>query len=166
MSSSERGEPVTTEVVRAQLGEMPWRAARGLIDHVLHEADRQGLHVAVALTDRWGRRLAFQRQPGTVIASSAIATGKALAACTFDAPTHVLVETISPDDRQELGRANPGIAFVGGGFPVRAGGLLVGGIGVSGASELADRELALGALEHGGFDVRFGEPAKEDGGDG
>jgi uncharacterized protein GlcG (DUF336 family) len=163
VSSSEEREPVSAASIRAELGEMPWRAARGMVDHVLSEAERRGLRVVVSLTDRWGRQLAFQRQPGTVTASSAVAIGKALAACTFDAPTHVLVETISRRDQEELGRVNHGIVFAGGGFPIRVGGLLVGGIGVSGASVLEDAELALGALEREGFDVKFGEPAGEDG---
>jgi uncharacterized protein GlcG (DUF336 family) len=139
-----------------ELGEIPWREVHDLIGRVLAEADTQGLRVAVALMDRWGRQLAFQRQPGTIMASSAVAMGKALAACTFDAPTHELLETISRRDQEELGRANPGLAFVGGGFPIRAGGRLLGGIGVSGASAQEDAELALGALERTGFDVDLG----------
>lgn len=158
MSSSEPPAPgpgIATSV-RAELGEIPWRIARDLVDHVLADADRQGLRVAIALVDRWGRQLAFQRQPGTVMASSAVAIGKALAACTFDAPTHVLVETISRRDQEELGRANPGLVFAGGGFPVRAGGLLAGGIGVSGATAEQDAELALAALAQAGLDFDFG----------
>jgi uncharacterized protein GlcG (DUF336 family) len=62
-----------------------------------------------------------------VIASSAIAEGKALTAATFDAATHVLVATIDRHDQQELGRANPGLVFSGGGFPVRSAGMLLGG---------------------------------------
>ena len=167
MSSSERPgpDPGIAISVRAELGELPWRVARDLVDHVLADADRQGLCVAVALVDRWGRQLVFQRQPGTVIASSAVAIGKALVACTFDAPTHVLVETISRLDQEELGRANPGLVFAGGGFPVRAGGLLAGAIGVSGGSVQQDAELALAALERAGLDFDFGAQSdrKEDG---
>jgi len=87
-------DPRIATEVRAELAEIPWRLAREMIDHVLADADRRGLRVAVSLIDRWGRKLAFQRQPGTVMASSAVAIGKALAACTFDAPTHILVATI------------------------------------------------------------------------
>jgi len=167
VSSSEipAQDPRLAIEVRAGLGEIPWRLAREMIDHVLADAERRGLRVAVALIDRWGRQLAFQRQPGTVIASSAVAIGKALAACTFDAPTQVLVETISRRDQEELGRANPGLVFAGGGFPLRAAGLLVGAIGVSGASAQQDAELALAALERSGLDIDFGDrrDRKEDG---
>jgi uncharacterized protein GlcG (DUF336 family) len=169
VSSSEvpAQDPRIATEVRAGLGEIPWRLAREMIDHVLADAERRGLRVAVALIDRWGRQLAFQRQPGTVMASSAVAIGKALAASTFDAPTRVLVETISRRDQEELGRANPGLVFAGGGFPIRAEGLLAGGIGVSGASADQDTELALGALAQAGFDVDFGEQTdREEGGDG
>ncbi len=89
------------------------------------------------------------------MASSAVAIAKAFTACTFDAPTHELLETISRHDQQELGRTNPGLVFAGGGFPLRAGGLLVGGIGVSGASADEDAELAVDALRSVGFDADF-----------
>jgi uncharacterized protein GlcG (DUF336 family) len=138
-----------------QAGEIPWRAVHEIVEAVLGEADSRGMHVVVALSDRWGRQLAFQRQPGTVMACSAIAIGKALTACTFDAPTSTLVETISRHDQEELGRANGGLVFAGGGFPIRAAGFLLGGIGVSGASELEDADLALRALGGAGFDAEF-----------
>lgn len=142
-------------------GEIPWRAVHELVEAVLGEADSRGMHVAVALTDRWGRQLAFQRQPGTVMACSAVAIGKALTACTFDAPTGALVETIPRRDQEELGRANSGLVFANGGFPIRASGFLLGGIGVSGASAQEDAELALHALAGAGFDADFESP-KED----
>jgi uncharacterized protein GlcG (DUF336 family) len=139
-----------------QGGELPWRAAQDLLTAVFEDADRRGLRVAVALIDRWGRQVAFQRQPGAVMASSTVAVGKALTACTFDAPTATLLETISRHDQEEVGRANPGLVFAGGGYPIRAAGALVGGIGVSGASAAEDAELALAALARAGFDAGFG----------
>jgi uncharacterized protein GlcG (DUF336 family) len=89
------------------------------------------------------------------MASSAVAIAKAFTACTFDAPTHELLETISRHDQQELGRTNPGLVFAAGGFPLHAAGLLVGGIGVSGSSADEDAELALDALRFVGFDGDF-----------
>ncbi len=134
--------------------------------HVLHEADRRGIHVAVALTDRWGRRLAFQRQPGTVIACSAIAIGKALAACTFDAPTHAARGDDLAPTTARSSAARTGLRFVGGGFPVRAGGLLVGGIGVSGASAAGGPRTRARRARRRWLRCPIREPAKEDGGDG
>jgi len=71
-------------------------------------------------------------------------------------------------DQEELGRANPGLVFAGGGFPIHAEGLLAGGIGVSGASAHEDAELALGALARAGFDFDFGggQIDREEGEDG
>ncbi|HZL55405.1 MAG TPA: heme-binding protein [Solirubrobacteraceae bacterium] len=130
-----------------------------LIERVLIDAEALGAHVAVALSDRWGRRLAFQRQPGTVMTCSAVAIAKAFTACNFDAPTHQLLDTISRHDQEELGRTNPGLVFAGGGFPIRSGGVLLGGIGVSGASSEEDAQLALGALRSAGFETEFGAAA-------
>jgi uncharacterized protein GlcG (DUF336 family) len=139
------------------IGELPWRVIHQLVHQVLDESDRRGAHVAVALVDRWGRQLAFHRQPGTILTSSAVAVAKAFTACTFDSPTDQLLETVSRHDQQELGRTNPGLVFAGGGFPLRTAGLLVGGIGVSGASAEEDAELALGALHSAGFEADFAE---------
>ena len=141
------------------VGEIPWRRVHELIERVLIDAEALGAHVAVALSDRWGRRLAFQRQPGTVMTCSAVATAKAFTACNFDAPTHQLLDTISRHDQEELGRTNAGLVFAGGGFPIRSGGMLLGGIGVSGASSEEDAQLALGALRSAGFETEFGAAA-------
>jgi uncharacterized protein GlcG (DUF336 family) len=163
VSSSSEGDRsrAQEEVVGAPeaAGEIPWRSVHELVERVLIDAEQLGARVAVALADRWGRRLAFQRQPGTVMTCSVVATAKAFTACNFNAPTHELVETISRHDQEELGRTNPGLVFAGGGFPIRAAGVLLGGIGVSGASSQEDAELALGALRSAGFDADFGAAA-------
>jgi uncharacterized protein GlcG (DUF336 family) len=139
--------------------EIPWRSAHELIERVLLDAEALGAHVAVALCDRWGRRLAFHIQPKTVMTCGAIATAKAFTACNFDAPTHELLNTISRHDQEELGRINAGLVFAGGGFPIRSAGLLLGGIGVSGSSSQEDAQLALGALRSKGFQTEFGADA-------
>jgi uncharacterized protein GlcG (DUF336 family) len=155
-SDAAGGGPNAREV-QADAGEIPWAVVHALIGSILGAAEGRGVRVAVALTDRWGRELAFQRQPGTVMASSAVAIGKAFTACTFDAPVHELVKTISRRDQEELGRVNSGLIFAGGGFPIRSAGSLLGGIGVSGAASAEeDAELALDALRSLGFDDDFG----------
>ena len=150
MSSSDHSQREAEET-----GELPWRAVHELVGTVLAEAESRGLRVAVALTDRWGRRLAFQRRPGTMVVSSDVAPAKALTAWSFDTPTSVLVETISRHDQQEVSRVSQGLVFAGGGFPIRSAGFLLGGIGVSGATSEEDAELALHALAAGGFDTAF-----------
>jgi uncharacterized protein GlcG (DUF336 family) len=40
------------------------------------------------------------------------------------------------------------------GFPIRSHGVLLGGIGVSGASSQEDAQLGLDALESGGFETQ------------
>jgi uncharacterized protein GlcG (DUF336 family) len=136
-------------------GEISWRTAHALVGCVLEEADSRGLRVAVAVIDRWGRPAAFQRIPGTVMTSSNIAKAKAFTACNFNAPVHSLVQTISREHQEELGRLNDGLVFAGGGFPIRLAGRLLGGIGVSGASEEEDAELALRALTAAALDTTF-----------
>jgi uncharacterized protein GlcG (DUF336 family) len=136
-------------------GELPWAIVRDLVDSALREADGKGLRVAVAVVDRWGRLTAFQRIPGTTMTCTSIAMAKAFTACNFDAPVGGLVDTISREHQEELGRLNEQLVFAAGGFPIRASGRLLGGIGVSGASEEDDIGVALGALASVGLDNSF-----------
>ena len=53
-------------------------------------------------------------------------------------------------DRQaiiDIGSNSIRLVVFGGGLPIRAGGVLIGGIGVSGASEAQDEECARAALD-------------------
>lgn len=78
-----------------------------------------------------------------------IALNKALTAVSFGIPTHKWSERLelcSPAVRQGL-PLQPGMALFGGGEPIHLDGTVIGGIGVSGASEAVDMECALKGVE-------------------
>ncbi|MCS6855181.1 MAG: heme-binding protein [Elioraea sp.] len=99
----------------------------------LKECRNRGYQVAVAVTDRFGLvqvvlrdRLAGQHTPDTAI-------GKARTAVSFRSDTLTLAEVTEAGQLNSGIRHLPGFVFLGGGVPVEAGGMIVGGIGISGA---------------------------------
>jgi uncharacterized protein GlcG (DUF336 family) len=93
----------------------------------------QGYQVAVAVVDRMGvvqvvlrDRFAGPHTPDT-------AAAKAWTAVSFRTNTSELADLTQPGKPQSGVRHRPGVAAIGGGMTIEAGGLLLGGIGVSGA---------------------------------
>jgi len=92
-----------------------------------------GYQVAVAVSDRMGVVQVLLRDrfagPHTVDMASA----KAYTAVSFRTNTTELAEATQPGKPQSGIRQRPGVAAVGGGLMIDAGGSLLGAIGVSGA---------------------------------
>jgi uncharacterized protein GlcG (DUF336 family) len=92
-----------------------------------------GYQVSVAVTDRMGVVQVLLRDrfagPHTVDMASA----KAYTAVSFRTNTTELAEATQPGKSQSGIRNRPGVAAVGGGLMIEAGGSLLGAIGVSGA---------------------------------
>lgn len=85
-----------------------------------------GFHVSTAVVGRDGRLAAFVRMPLAGPHSIEVAQRKAYTALTYQSATTALA------DREHLSDT-PGVLLIGGGLPIRAGGRVVGAIGVSGA---------------------------------
>jgi uncharacterized protein GlcG (DUF336 family) len=110
-----------------------------------HCSDK-GYSVTVSVLNRDGVDIVFFRGDGTTGATVEVARGKAYAAAGFQSPTSGM--------EQRAKTANPGIiaidrfAVLPGGFPIKAGDELVGGIGVGGAPNGSiDEECAKAGLE-------------------
>lgn len=105
----------------------------------------KGYSVTVSVLNRDGVDILLTRGDGTTGATVEVARQKAYAAAGFQSPTSAMEERAKT--------ANPGIiaidrfAVLPGGLPIRAGGELVGGIGVSGApSGTIDEQCAKAGL--------------------
>lgn len=123
-------------------------AAHAAVGAAVAEAERLGVRVNVALVDGGGVLVAFLRMPGAPLHSVDIAIDKAYTAASFGLPTSrwtEVLKTHSAAVREGLVLRPRFIAF-GGGLPVRDEGQLVGGIGVSGASEQQDEAIARAGL--------------------
>lgn len=107
-----------------------------------------GCKVNAAVVDAGGNLLAFLRQNGAFLHSVGIAQDKAFTAVSFGMPSARLYELIKDNAalRDGMAQRERLVAFAGG-FPILLDGALVGGIGVSGASEEQDCLCAQAGLE-------------------
>jgi uncharacterized protein GlcG (DUF336 family) len=92
-----------------------------------------GYQVAVAVTDRMGVVQVVLRDRFAGPHTPDMAAAKAYTAVSFRTNTTELAAATQPGSPQSGIRHRPGVAAVGGGLVVEAGGSLLGAIGVSGA---------------------------------
>lgn len=120
------------------------RAVQAAVQH----ASGLGLRINVAVVDAGGLTVAFARMAGAPLHSMDIATDKAYTAASFGLPTGDWTEALATHSeavRQGLVLRPRFVAF-GGGLPITAEGARLGGIGVSGASEAQDEDIARAGL--------------------
>ena len=125
-----------------------WNAAGAAVHAAVAEATTLGVKINVAVVDSSGTLMAFLRMPNAPLHSIDIAMDKAYTAASFGLPTHLWLETLkehSPSVQDGLLRRPRFVAF-GGGLPILENGVLIGAIGVSGASELQDQQCAQAGL--------------------
>ncbi|BBD38159.1 MULTISPECIES: GlcG/HbpS family heme-binding protein [Aminobacter] len=110
--------------------------------------------VNVVVVDDGGRLIAAARQDGACKACTDIAENKATTSALYAAPTRAMADLSFGVKRDGVGAGLPGAAFVpglvafAGGLPVKsASGDVIGGIGVSGASEDQDESCAQVGLD-------------------
>ena len=127
---------------------VPARAAEGVITYkslnpdtalelartALQQCRKDGYQVAVVVLDRFGQPLVELRDRYTPVGALDIARGKAWTAVTYTRDTSEFVKAIK-DGTLGAGLANlPGVTPLVGGLIIEAGGSLLGGVGVAGAS--------------------------------
>ena len=130
-----------------------WTAAQAAARSAAEKASELGVAVNVAVVDASGLTLAFTRMNGAPIHSISIAEDKAVTAVSYGLATG--------DWHGEVGDvprvwdslvAVPRFCALGGGFPIRFDGDLIGGIGVSGGTEDEDIVCANAGLDALGLD--------------
>lgn len=125
-----------------------WEAAHAAVHAALAHAASLSVAINVAVVDRSGLLIAFLRMPGAPLHSIDIATDKAYTAASFGLPTSKWVEALAKHSEgvQQGLVLRPRFVIFGGGLPINVDGQLIGGIGVSGASEAQDEECARAGL--------------------
>jgi uncharacterized protein GlcG (DUF336 family) len=109
-------------------------------------AQAGGMAVTIAVCDAAGRLVLLQRDDGALPISVDLAPAKARTAALVGVPSGALEKAINSG--QSALTAMPGCVCLGGGLPVRHGGVLLGGIAVSGApSGEQDEALARHGLQ-------------------
>jgi uncharacterized protein GlcG (DUF336 family) len=120
-------------------------AARELAAAAISEATRQGWAMAVAVVDRAGDLVLFERIDDTQPGSIAIAQAKARAAARFKRATKVIEDAVSGGRTALLGI--PDLVPLEGGIPLVLDGKVVGAIGVSGAASHQDGVCAQAGVD-------------------
>jgi len=129
-------------------------AAAQIVQAAVAHAREIGVRINVAVADAGGNLAAFLRMPGAFVQSIDIAVDKAYTSAGFGFRTKDWMAAIGHDEGMKLGfSARPRLVVFGGGVPIRVNGALVGGVGVSGASEEQDEECALAGLRAIGADI-------------
>lgn len=125
-----------------------WQAAHHAVDAAAQKALELGVKINVAVVDTGGNRVALLRMNGAPLHSIVIAEDKAFTAASFGLATDqwsAVLKLHSEAVQRGLPKVERFVMF-GGGVPILVDGELIGGIGVSGASEEQDGECARAGL--------------------
>jgi uncharacterized protein GlcG (DUF336 family) len=130
-----------TFTVRVLTPETALKAAQA----ALKKCRDSGYQTAVAVVDRMGVVQVLLRDRFAGPHTPDMASAKAYTAVSFRTNTTELAEATQPGRPQSGIRHRPGVAAVGGGLMIEAGGSLLGGIGVSGAPGGREDDLCAAA---------------------
>jgi uncharacterized protein GlcG (DUF336 family) len=122
--------------------------ANKMIEAAKEKARAIGVPQIIAVVDEGGNLLALQRMEGALLACIQIAIDKAYSAVAYRRPTDVWYDFIKDDPPLLTGAGFfPRLVMLGGGFPIKVGDEIIGGIAVSGGHYSHDMECAKAALE-------------------
>lgn len=119
-----------------------------MVDAAIACATDIGVCINVAIVDDAGNLTAFLRMPGSFLVSSDLAIDKAWSAASFGISTRALSKMLEGQDRaaREGLLRRPRLTEVPGGFPILIDDVVIGAIGVSGASAADDERCASAGL--------------------
>ena len=119
--------------------------AKKIAAAVIAECQKNSWNVSVAVVDKHGFLVYFERMENTQYGSNDIAINKAKTAAIYRRPTRVFMDTIN--------KGGPATATLGGGLTASPGGLpimvdgkVTGGVGVSGVTGDQDEQCAKAGL--------------------
>lgn len=114
-----------------------------LLSAAVAEAETIGQPQCIVIVDTSGEPLGEIRMTGSKFLSRKSALAKARTAASIGAPSSAIPSEVS----LQIAAATGGeVTGLGGGLPIRADGVLVGGIGVGSGSPDQDTAVALAAL--------------------
>ena len=116
--------------------------ARNAMKAATDEASKNGWKLVIAIVDDSARLVMLERMDGAPSSSVDIAQGKARAGASFGRSTATLEEAIKT--RPAL--ASVPFVLLQGGLPIKANGIVIGAVGVSGATSQQDEDIAKVAI--------------------
>ena len=129
-------------------------AAQALVAAAVKRAEELGGAVVVIVCDADGATKASLRMDGASHMSIALAQDKAYTAAAYGVSTEQWFDLIKGDDSLLHGiPSTPRFSILGGGWPLKINGQIVGAIAVSGGAPADDVDCARSAAETVGFEV-------------
>lgn len=121
-----------------------------LVEGAVLSSLKLGIPMCIAVADESGNLIQFKRMDGAKITSISIAIDKAFTAAGARNGTHVYNQLCQPGQPTfGIHITNGGrFSVIGGGLPVTADGVVVGGVGISAGTALQDVDVAQEALDH------------------
>jgi cob(I)alamin adenosyltransferase len=127
------------------------KIAKKMLDAGEKEALKQGVPMAMAISDSGGNLLVFRRMDDTILGSIQIALDKAYTAVFGKQPTGNYTQLYQSGQLVPLFFHERWITFPGG-YPISREGVIYGGLGVSGGV-IEDCYVAKAILQAGGFNT-------------
>lgn len=122
-------------------------AAQKIVDATAKKASEIGVPMAIAVSDPEGTLKALARMDGAALLAVRIAQQKAWTAISFGMATHQWHDFIKDDPPLLHGIVHQEDLIVfGGGYPIKEGDKIIGGIGVSGGHYSQDQVCAEAGL--------------------
>ena len=122
-----------TEKLTTAYPSLSTATALKVAEAALLDCQKKGYVVGVAVVDRGGAPLAMLRDNLAGAHTPTTAVGKAWTAVSFRSNTTELLAMTEPGKPSAGIRNLPNVVVLGGGLQIRAKGVLLGGVGVSGA---------------------------------
>ena len=132
-----------------------WEAAAAAVAAAARWAEEAGIKVNIAVVDSGGNLAAFLRMPGPSSIRSTSRSTRPIRRPGFGLPTAAWTQALathSPAVRDGI-PMRPRMVCFGGGLPLKHEGRVIGGIGVSGGSELEDETCARAGLSAIGLEI-------------
>lgn len=125
-----------------------------MVGKAIDLATEMGVQVCAVVCDTRGHLVALARTDFAMPPAVQFATDKAWTAANFSISTHGLYERVAPKPPVAMGFANRDrVLFFPGGVPIFAGDDCIGGVGISGAKDQEDIDIATRTIEGAGLSV-------------
>lgn len=105
----------------------------------------EGWNMVIVIMDAGGHIISLRKMDGVQIGSIDVALGKAKTAVYFKRPTKVFEDAMKGEGGARIATL-PNAVAIEGGLPIFKDGIIVGSIGISGASSAQDGIVAAAAL--------------------
>ena len=139
---------------------LPFTDARTLADAARALALETGKALSIAVVDYGGFTVLVERMDGARPMTPSIALSKAYSAAVMQRPTSMLENWRNSDPVffTQVGRMGQHpIVATKGGYTLKRGGEIVGGLGISGGSPDEDQKICEEVLRAAGFELDFPE---------